>query len=75
MCNKSLTKLATKYPPCKNRIPPAPEVNLGLELACSHVLWSVLSLNKSAPSFSAINCVQFNSLSTITKNLVTCAHL
>ena len=50
MCNKTLPTLARKYPPYKNRIPPAPEVSLCLELACSRVLWSVLSLNKSALS-------------------------
>ena len=77
MCDKNPPKLARKYPPYRNRIPPAPEVNLCSELACSHVLWSVLSLNKSALSLSAINslCVRFNSLSTITKNLVTWAPL
>ena len=57
MCNKSLPKPARKYLPCKNRIPPAPEVNLCSELARSHVLWSVLLLNKSALSLSAINSV------------------
>ena len=38
MCNKSPPKLARRDPPYKNRIPPAHEVNLCLELACSHVL-------------------------------------
>ena len=75
MRNKTPPKLARKYPPCKNRIPPAPQVTLCSELACSPVLWSVLMLNKSALSFSAVNCVWFNSLSPITKNLGTCAHL
>ena len=61
MLNKSLPKLARKYPPYKNRIPPASEDNLCSELAHSHVLWSVLLLNKSALSLSAINslCVWF----------------
>ena len=36
--NKSPPKLAKKDPPYKNRIPPAHEVSLCLELACSHVL-------------------------------------
>ena len=76
MLNKSPPKPARKYPPYKNRIPPAPEINLCLELACSHVLWSVLSLNKSGLILSAINSmcsVQF--FARITKNLVTCAYL
>ena len=47
MRNKSPSKLARKDLPYKNRIPPAHEVNLCSELACSHILWSVLSLNKS----------------------------
>ena len=55
--NKSPPKLARKDPPYKNRIPPAHEVNLCLELAHSHVLWSVLSLNKSALSPYAVNSV------------------
>ena len=55
--NKSPPKPARKDPPYKNRIPPAHEVNLCLELAHSHVLWSVLLLNKSAFSLSAINSV------------------
>ena len=57
MRNKSLTKLARKDLPYKSIIPPAHEVNLCLELACSHVLWGVLPLNKSALSLSAINSV------------------
>ena len=57
MHNKILPKLSRKYLPYKNRIPPAPEVNLCSELTCSHFLWSVLSLNKSALSLSAINSV------------------
>ena len=77
MCHKTSPKLARKYLSYKNRIPPAPEVNLCSELARSHVLWSILLLNKSALSLSAINClcVQFSSLSVVTKNLVTCAYL
>ena len=50
MRKKSPPKPAREYLPCKNRTPPAPEVNLCLELARSHVLWSVLSLSKSALS-------------------------
>ena len=57
MHNKSPPKLAGKYPPYKNRIPPAPEVSLCLEMACSRVLWSELWLNKSAFSLSATNSV------------------
>ena len=74
MLNKTPPKVARKYLPYNNGIPPVPEVNLCLELACSHVLWSVLLLNKCTFSLSAINslCVWFNSLSVITKNLVNC---
>ena len=57
MRNKTPPKPARKYLLFKNRIPPAPEVNLCSELAYSHVLWSVLLLNKSAFSLSAINSV------------------
>ena len=57
MPNKSLPKLAGKDPPYKNRISLAPEVNLCSELAYSHVLWSVLLLNKFDVSLYAINCV------------------
>ena len=57
MRNKTLPKLARKDPSYKNRIPPAPEVSLCLELAHSHVLWNVLSLNKSALCLYAINSV------------------
>ena len=57
ICNKTPPKLARKYPLYKNRIPPVLEVNLCPELAYSHVLWSVLSLNKSALSLSDINSV------------------
>ena len=60
MHNKNPPKLVRKYLPYKNRIPPALEVNLCSELALSHVLWSVLSLNKSA--FSAINSLLFSSI-------------
>ena len=56
-CNKSLPKLTRKDLPYKNRIPPAHEDNLCSKLARSHVLWSVLSRNKSALSLSAINSV------------------
>ena len=55
MCSESPPKLAGGDPPWKNRIPPAPEVNLCLEFACAYVLWSVLLLNK--PALSAINTV------------------
>ena len=77
MCNESPSKLARKYPPYKNRIPPVTEGQSVLGLTCPYVLWSVLLLNKSALSLSAINClcVQFSSLSVVTKNLLTCAHL
>ena len=57
MCSKSPPKLPRKYLPCKNRIPPVPEVNLCSEVACPHVLWSVPSLDKSAVLLSAINSV------------------
>ena len=57
MLNKTPPKVARKYLPYNNGIPPVPEVNLCLELACSHVLWSVLLLNKSALSLYAINSV------------------
>ena len=74
MHNKTLSKLARKYLSFKNKIPLAPEVNLCSELTCSHVLWSVLSLNCSLSAMNSL-CVHFNSWSMITKNLVTCAHL
>ena len=51
MRNKTLPKLARKYPPYKNRILLVTEVNLCSEWARSHVLWIVLSLNQSALSF------------------------
>ena len=67
--NKTLPKTSQERP-YKNRIPPAPEVSLCSEVARSQVLWSVLSLSKSALSLSAVNslCVRFHSLSSITKN-------
>ena len=52
-CNSIINKYIKKKK--KNRIPPAPKVNLCSEMARSHVLWSVLPLNKSALSLSAIN--------------------
>ena len=57
MHNKSPTKLARKITLYKNRITPAHEVSLCSELDHFHVLWRVLSLNKSALSLYAINSV------------------
>ena len=77
MRNKSRQKLARRYPPYKNRMPPAQEVSLCSESAGSHVLWSALLLHTSALSLSAVNsqCVGFRSLSVIMGNLVACTHL
>ena len=58
MHNKSLPKLARKYFPYKDRIPPAPEVNLSARSWPAPMFCGVYySLDESALSLYAINSV------------------
>ena len=62
MCNKSPPKLARKYLPYKNRVPPAPEVNLCSELTmfCGvyYCLIHLLSVFYKPCVFGLILCLQ-----------------